>query len=700
MKSSSQKKSLIIVESPTKARTIQKFLGNDFSIHSSYGHIRDLPKTKFGVDVENNFEPQFIISSKFKKTMNLLKNEAKKAGGIILATDEDREGESIAFHLKEALALDERYKRIVFHEITKSAIKEALLSPRKIDIDLVHAQFGRRVLDRIVGYKLSPFLWKKIAKGLSAGRVQSVAVRLVVEREKEIKDFIKQEYWTIEALLEKITDSKPHISEKSQVQNKGSGDGFAAILTKKDGNVLPKLGIKNRKGAENIIEDLKGAKYKVSNIEKKELKRNPPPPFITSSLQQEAWKKLRFPAKKTMFLAQNLYERGFITYHRTDSLNISNLALAGAKELIGKSFGKDYWQFRKFKTKSKTAQEAHEAIRPTYPQNSADKIKKESNLEKNQIKLYELIWRRFIASQMRSAVFDFQKVEIQAKNYIFQSTGQSLKFDGFLKIYPVSFTENELPVLKINEGLFLKKLIPRQHFTQPPPRYTEATLIRALEEKGIGRPSTYAPTISTIQERNYIQKIERGALMPTEIAIIVNNLLVEHFPNIVDINFTAKMEEELDEIARGKIKWQDAIKKFYHPFEKNLNKKGAEISKKEIAQEKTDKICPECGSPIVIKLGRFGKFYACNKFPDCKYSKSLEANQLNIKCPKCKSAEIVEKRTRKGKIFYGCPKYPQCDFATWNKPTGEFCKKCGWVLVKTKREQIKCANPKCADLEK
>jgi len=689
---------LVIVESPTKSNTIQKFIGNDYKVLSSYGHIRDLPKSNFGIDVENNFQPKYVIIPKAKKTIQILKKELEKSEVCFLATDPDREGEAIAWHLIQVLNLNEiknqklktkNYERIVFHEITKPAIESAFKNPRKIDMNLVDAQQARRVLDRIVGYKLSPFLWKKVARGLSAGRVQSVAVRLVCEREKEIENFIPQEYWNIEALLKKIPNSK--------FQNE-----FKALLVKENGEVLDKFAIKTKKETEKIIKDLKGAEYKVESIEKKEVKRSPLSPFITSTLQQTAWQKFHWPAKKTMQLAQQLYEKGFITYHRSDSLNISNLALAAAKDFIIKNYGQNYYQFRKYKTKSKVAQEAHEAIRPTYAENTPEKISQK--LEENQLKLYKLIWQRFIASQMTEARFDSTIVEIEAANpkskiqnpnkYIFRANGQMLKFDGFLKVYPIKYEETELPLLKINEILELIKLIPSQHFTQPPPRYNEATLIKELEKNGIGRPSTYAPILSTIQERNYIEKDEQKRFKPTEIGIIVNDLLVNHFSEIVDINFTAKMEEDLDKIAEGKKAWVPTIKAFYQPFEENLKKKYEEISKKDIAEKETEKICPKCGAPLLIKLGKFGRFYACSRFPQCKYTEPLEENKLKVNCPKCQ-APLLEKRTKKGKIFYACSNWPKCDFALWDKPTGQTCPKCGSLLVETKRKQIKCSNKEC-----
>ena len=671
---------LIIVESPTKAKTLEKFLGKNYKVVASYGHIRDLPKAKLGIDIENNFEPQYVIPTKARKKANELKKFCSSAKDVILATDADREGEAISYHLKEFLKL-KNYQRITFHEITKEAIQQAIKNPRKIDNDLVNSQVARRVLDRIVGYKLSPLLWKKVARGLSAGRVQSVAVRLICEREEEIKKFKPQEYWSIVASLQKE-------NKKTEAE-----ENFEAFLAKKDNKIIPKLGIKEKKEADNIVNDLKKAKFQIESIEKKKVKRNPLPPFTTSTLQQTAGQQLHFPSKKTMFLAQGLYEKGLISYHRTDSLNLSQEALGSAKKFIIKNFGKKYWPgfSRQYKTKSKGAQEAHEAIRPTDVEKTPEKIK----LEKSQAKLYELIWKRFVASQMGQALFDSIKIQIKANNYTFQTNGQTLKFDGWLKVYPLKFKEATLPSLFEKEFLKLLKLTPSQHFTQPPARYNEPTLIKILEEKGIGRPSTYAPIISTVQRRNYVEKNEQRRFQPTEIGIVVNDLLTKHFPQVVDVGFTAEMEKDLDDIAQGKKEWTKIVKEFYTPFEKVLKQKEKELSKQEIAEEKTDKICPKCGSPLIIKLGRFGKFYACTNFPKCRYTESLKDNKLNIKCPKCKKGEITEKRTKKGKIFYGCNRYPKCDFAVWDKPTGEMCPKCGWPLIKNKRGQIKCSDPNC-----
>jgi DNA topoisomerase-1 len=665
---------LVIVESPTKAKTIEKFLGSKFKVLSSYGHVRDLPKNRFGVELENDFQPNYVIPKKANKVIRTIKNESKKSDEVILATDEDREGEAIAWHLSQVLKLSEEdYQRIVFHEITKNAIKEAIESPRKINANLVNAQQARRILDRIVGYKLSPFLWKKIVRGLSAGRVQSVALRLVADREKEIKSFNPQEYWQIKALLEK---------EKKE---------FEAILSRKEGKKIPKLGIKKGEEAKNIIKELEGAQYKIKEIKKKEVKRNPLPPFTTSTLQQESWKRFRMPARFTMRVAQNLYEKGLITYHRTDSLNLSESSLSAAKDIIVKKYGNEYWPGfkRKYKAKGK-AQEAHEAIRPTNPKKEPGKIK----LKQNNAKIYKLIWERFIACQMNQAIFDATQIKIRAKEYTFKSSGQTLKFDGFLKVYPQKFKENELPELRKEDLLNLIEINSSQHFTKPPARFTEASLIKELEKNEIGRPSTYAPIIATIKDRNYVEKDEQRRFKPTEIGLMVNDLLVEHFPEIVNIKFTAEMEENLDKVAQGEKEWTKIIKDFYGPFEENLKKKQKEVAKKKL-EEKTNQKCPKCGSPLVIKLGRFGKFYACSNFPECKFSKPLPPPKIGIKCPKCKKGEVVKRKTRKGKFFFGCSRFPECKFATWNKPTGKNCPKCGKPLVETKNGQVKCSNKEC-----
>ncbi len=671
---------LIIVESPTKAKTLKNFLGANYTVLSSYGHIRDLPKSELGIDVENDFKIKYVIPTKARKNVTLLKKELAKNDYIYLATDPDREGEAISWHLMEALDLKKKnnFKRITFHEITKSAINEALEHPMELNLDLINAQQARRALDRIVGYKLSPFLWKKIAKRLSAGRVQSVAVRLIVQRENEIKAFKPEEYWSIAAILKKQKETAE----------------FEAFLSKIKNKPIPKLGIKTKKESEDILKELKGADYKIIKIEKKETARNPLPPFTTSTLQQEASKKLKFPAKITMRVAQDLYEKGFITYHRTDSLNLSSQSLAMAKSFIIQGFGNNYYPSttRKFKAKGRT-QEAHEAVRPTNVENTPEKLK----LEPRQAKLYKLIWSRFVASQMKAAIFDSLRVEIQAgSNYVFQANGSTLKFDGFLKIYPLKYEEKELPNLNEKEILDLIKLKPEQHFTQPPARYTEAALIKELEANEIGRPSTYAPIISTIQDRNYVQKNEDKRFAPTEIGIMVDELLVNHFPEIVDIKFTAKMEKELDKIAQGEEPWTQVLEKFYKPFSKNLETKYTEVEKKKVEAELTDKNCPKCGKPLAIKFGRFGKFLACTGFPDCRHTEPLESKiiKTGIVCPKCEQGEIIGKKTKKGKLFYGCSKWPDCDFALWDKPTGEKCKSCGSLIVE-KNKKTKCSNKNC-----
>jgi len=716
---------LIIVESPTKAKTISRFLGRDFKVESSFGHIRDLPKNELGVDVEKNFEPKYIIPLKARKNVSFLKKAAKNAQTIILATDEDREGEAIAWHIAQILNLGEiknqkskikNIERIVFHEITQKAVEEALKNPRDIDINLVDAQQARRILDRLVGYELSPFLWKKVARGLSAGRVQSVAVRLICEREEEIKNFIPQEYWTIEAIL-KTLDVQHGTSNVPKIE---------AVLYKINGETIPKPGIKTKSEANKILENLKGAEYLVKNVEKKEIARHPLPPFTTSTLQQAAWNRLHFSAKQTMRVAQQLYEGvelgsegavGLITYMRTDSLNLSRESVIETQKFLKENLGPAYAlaEPRFFKTKTKGAQEAHEAIRPTEPSRTPDSVKE--FLEPRQYKLYDLIWRRFIASQMPEAVFDATSVEIEAApkkirristgqgNYAFQANGLVRKFDGFLKIWLQKTEETILPDLTPGEKLRLLELKPEQRFTEPPARYSEATLVKTLEKMGIGRPSTYAPIISVIQDRRYAEKDENKKFRPTDIGILVNAVLRDHFPQIVDYRFTAKMEEELDEIAEGKIDWQTVIGKFYGPFKKNLLQKGKEVSKKELTEEMSSEICEKCGKPMIVKFGRYGKFLACTGFPECKNTKPLEKPvSTDVKCPKClaspdpakrdKPGEIVIKKTKRGKFFYGCSRWPECDFALWDKPTGKTCPKCGSLLVE-KGKRIKCSNKEC-----
>jgi len=733
---------LVIVESPTKAKTITKFLDSNFAVESSFGHVRDLPVSKMGIDIEHDFEPKYIVPKKAKNNLKKLQNLAKKSDKIILATDEDREGEAIAWHLAEALNIDEkRTDRIVFHEITKPAIQEALEHPRKIDMKLVDAQQARRILDRLVGYELSPFLWKKVAKGLSAGRVQSVAVRLIIEREREIKKFKVEEYWTVTANL----------------QN-GQKLPFLARLNKINDRVIDKLEIKNEKQAKEILADLKDAKYLVTGLEKKQTKKQPPKPFTTSSLQQTANRWLGFSAKQTMMVAQQLYEMGFITYMRTDSLNLADKFLNEAADYLKTNLGEKYSSTRRFKTKAKGAQEAHEAIRPSEVSRSPESVN--GDLNPNQNKLYKLIWQRAVGSQMSEAIIDATAVDISAEAtaYQFRSSGQTIKFDGYLKIYPETNQEIILPELKTKEELELLELKPEQHFTKPPARYSDAGLVKELEKYGIGRPSTYAPTINTVVERNYVERDENKRLAPTAIAFTVIDLLVEHFPKIVDYEFTAKMENDLDTIAEGETRWQPIIKEFYEPFHANLESKYESINKNDIVpEEKSNEICDKCGAPMIIKTGRFGKFLACSAFPECKNIKSLPGTDRNkngqadskeidelkdkykdeicdkcgaamavkvgkfgpflacsaypkcknikninganqstgITCPVCKKGEIVQKRSRRG-LFYACNQYPDCKTAYWGRPTGEKCPDCGGLLIEdAKKGEVKCSNKEC-----
>src|SRR3990167_1481159 len=676
-------KNLVIVESPTKARTISRFLGSDFIVESSYGHVRDLPKSDLGIDVEKNFEPHYIIPLKSRKNVNKLKKETKTVEKIILATDEDREGEAIAWHLLSALNIKDKpadqIERIVFHEITKKAIEEALKNPRGIDIKQVNAQQARRILDRLVGYKLSPFLWKKMYRGLSAGRVQSVAVRIIVKREREIEKFKAQEYWSIVASLLK--------TRTARIENQQHKQQFEANLIKIGDKTLDKFDIANAEDAEKIMKNLDGAKWTIENVEKKAISKNPLPPYMTSTLQQDAFRRLGFSSKQTMMFAQQLYEgvelgkegaTGLITYMRTDSLNLSEDSLQDAASFIKKEAGDRYAlpSPRRFKTTSKGAQEAHEAIRPTDPARAPESIKQ--ILDQRQFRLYDLILRRFIASQMPAAIFDSTAVDIAATTsnrqpvasyYTFRANGQVMKFDGFLKIYPMKFSEAELPELAKDDALECQEIKPLQHFTQPPPRFSEATLVKILEKNGIGRPSTYAPIISTILARKYVERHERRYLKPTEVGFLVNDMLVEHFPEIVDIQFTAKMEEELDEIAEGKMEWQPVIREFYEPFAKHLESKYEEVKKHEVA-ETTDEVCEKCGKPMIVRLGRFGKFLACSGFPECKTTKTLkqEPQTIGMKCPKCVEGDVIMRRTRRGKVFFGCSRYPNCDFASWTNP--------------------------------
>jgi len=679
-------KNLLIVESPAKAKTIEKYLDKDYKVIASFGHIRDLPKSKLGIDIENNFEPQYVIPKKAQKTVNILKKEILSANNLYLATDLDREGEAIAWHIIKASGVDEKkenIKRIIFHEITREAIKEAVDNPRKVDINLVDAQQARRILDRIVGYKLSPILWTKIRKGLSAGRVQSVALKLIIDREREIEVFNSEEYWTIEANLEK--DKKT----------------FKASLLQEKGQ---KIKIENKNHAETILKKIENVFFKVKDIKEKEVKKYPSAPFITSTLQQDAGRKLNFTTKKTMIIAQQLYEginlgllgsTGLITYMRTDSVSLSVKATESIRKYINEKYSSNYLpeNVRVFK-KSKSAQEAHEAIRPTDIFLEPNKIKQ--YLSPDQYKIYNLIWKRTLACQMREARLNQVSVDIKASDYIFRATGLTVIFDGFLSTYEESKAREEkkedsaLPVLRIDETLKLIKIEPIQHFTQPPARYSEASLIKILEEKGIGRPSTYAPTLSTIKERGYIDIVDRK-LLPKEIGFIVNDLLTENFPNIINLDFTAKMEKDFDNIANGNIKWQEIISKFWNPFSRQLEEKKETIERVKIPIQKTNEICPDCSKTMIIKHGKFGDFLACSGWPECKYTKPI-IESLKIKCPNCIEGEIIKKRTKKGRIFYGCSTWPKCKFASWYKPIDTPCKKCGGLMVEKgkKLQCIKC----------
>lgn len=737
---------LVIVESPTKAKTISKFLGKDYTVKSSYGHIRDLPKKEMGIDIEHGFEPKYVIPTQAKTRVSELKKLAQKAREVILATDEDREGEAISWHLAAALGLkDDQIQRIVFHEITKNAIQKALENPRKIDLNLVDAQQARRILDRLVGYELSPFLWKKVRRGLSAGRVQSMALRFIVEREREIEKFKKEEYWTISARL--ANDGREPMVFSANLNEK-NGEKIERSETFKlfaGDYKIKKTVISDEKSAKEISEDLKNAKCKITSITEKEITRTPPAPFTTSTLQQAAISNLGFSAKQTMSIAQKLYEEGFITYMRTDSVNLSLESLVAARKIIEKKFGKNYAleSPRFFKTKAKGAQEAHEAIRPAYPKKTPEELK--NSLEPNQHKLYKLIWNRMIACQMQPAVLNSVSVTIQASGenqYSLKTSGSTVKFDGYLKVYgkKMEAAESILPPLKKGDEPKIVDVLAEQKFTTPPPRYSEATLVKVLEENGIGRPSTYAPTIATVIERKYVAKNEEKRLYPLEIGFLVNDILVAHFPEIVDIKFTATIEEDFDQIAQGAIEWVPVIKEFYNPFHKHLETKHKEV-KKEDFLEKMEHRCPRCGGDLVVKFGRFGKFIACANFPECRYTektaeekkveeensgevcalcgapmivkrgrfgaflgcsnypeckniKKIE-NKLGIKCPKCGQGDIVERKSKKGKSFYGCNRYPDCDFAAWNKPTGEICPRCGSLLAFAAKGKVRCSNKEC-----
>ena len=672
---------LIIVESPTKAKTLSRFLGNDYSVEATTGHIKDLPKSELAVDIEKNFEPKYLLVEKKKDTIKKIEEAGKKAKQIFLATDPDREGEAIAQHVKEILTdhrshISDHPRRIVFHEITKEAVEEAIDHPRDIDKNLVDAQIARRVLDRLVGYKLSPLLWKKIRRGLSAGRVQSVTVRLIVEREREIEAFKSDEYWEIFCQV------------KGKRQEVKDGEFTVQLIKIND----KKAEIKNEENAKSVVSDLEKSGYKVFDVRKREVVKSPYPPFTTSTMTQAGARLFGWSAKRTMSIAQRLYEEGLITYHRTDSVNLAATAVEKAREYIGKTYGANYLpeKPRFFKRTSKLAQEAHEAIRPTNVEITNDKLQITDGKFSNDFeKLYQLIWKRFVACQMAACVFDETIIDIEAsitsevKNihtsevYFLRASGQVLKFDGWRKIIPLTKEEEpELPLVEKDELLDLLKVLSEQKFTQPPPRYNEASLIKTLEALGIGRPSTYAPIITTIQVRNYVEK-EEGKFIPTPIGVAVNDFLVTNFKDIVDYSFTAEMEKELDDIAKGELEWEKMMKVFYAPFDKKLVDVEKNSKRVKIEAEKLGKKCPTCEKEgrvgdkqgeLVIRTGRFGKFISCSLFPECKHTeKYLE--KLGMKCPKCAKGDVIIRNTKTGRKFFGCSRYPDCKWASWKKPS-------------------------------
>jgi len=681
-------RSLVIVESPAKAKTIEKFLGKkNYKVKASIGHIRDLPKSKMGIDIENNYEPEYITIRGKGKIIKELKEEAKKAAKVYLATDPDREGEAISWHLANILSLDENSKcRIEFNEITSKAIKAAIKKPREINKNLVDAQQARRVLDRLVGYSISPLLWRKVRKGLSAGRVQSVATKIICDREMEIQNFKPEEFWTIVATF----------------ASSGNSAEFEASFYGKEND---KVDLKDKEETDFIIESIRKNPFIISDIERKEKNRSPYPPFTTSSLQQEAYNKYGFSTKKTMLLAQQLYEGidlkkegtvGLITYMRTDSTRISEEAQREAREFIIDNFSEKYLgkTNKKTQTKKENAQDAHEAIRPTSVRRTPEDIK--DSLTNDQYKLYKLIWERFLSSQMADSVYISETITIRNGDYIFKAKGIKQEFDGFLKIYSFSsVTEKELPSLKTNEEVLLKDLKAEQHFTQPPPRFTEATLVKEMEENGIGRPSTYAPTISTILSRGYVIK-EGKYLKPTELGFLVNDLLMNHFPEIIDIDFTAELEKKLDKIEMGEANWKEVIDQFYKPFTQLLKKAEKDIEKIDLT-ELTEEKCEKCGKPLAVKHGRFGKFLACSNYPECDFTKSIQ-EKIGIKCPKCNEGEIIIRKSKKGRVFYGCSNFPKCRFTSWHMPLNKICPECISILVLQKKKNkdiIKCSNKEC-----
>ena len=682
---------LVIVESPAKAKTVGRYLGKGYTVRASVGHVRDLLKSQLSVDIENNFAPKYRVPNEKKEVVKEIKKLAQKAEEIYLATDPDREGESISWHLMEAAEIEpERAKRVVFHEITEPAIKEAFGHPRQVNMDLVDAQQARRILDRLVGYSISPLLWEKVRGRLSAGRVQSVALRLIVEREREIENFVPAEYWSIHA------EFKPE----------GLKSTFVAKLAKVDAED-PQL--PNEETVKGIVTDMESAAYSTTKVKRGERRRKPLAPFTTSTLQQEAAIKLGFTAKRTMALAQGLYEgqdvgnggtTGLITYMRTDSTNVSELAQKEARQFIRGKYGADFLppEPPQYKKRSANAQEAHEAIRPTSVMRAPEQVK--PFLEPAMFKLYNLIWQRFVASQMEAAVYDTFQVEVTGKSndheYLLRASHSAVKFAGFLLVYEEAKSEDEeeedvkIPD-EVAEGQRqeLVRLIPEQHFTQPPPRYSEATLVKALEEEGVGRPSTYAPTISTIQQRGYVVR-EDKRLAPTEIGMQVNDLMVKYFSDIVDYKFTARMEEDLDMIANGQAEWTEVIHEFYHPFAEDLKKAQAEMPVTKSEPEKIGRSCPEDGGELVIRYGRYGKFISCSNFPTCRYTEPW-LEKIGVTCPK-DGGDLVEKKTRKGRTFYGCANYPNCDFTSWKRPLRQPCPKCGGLLVYSNKREAQCTN--------
>jgi len=694
-------RALVVVESPTKARTLKKFLDRRYDVVASMGHVKDLPRSRLGVDVANGFAPRYIVIKGKAPILKELKEAAKQASSVYMATDPDREGEAISWHLSDALrAVNPAIKRIEFHEITKEAVQHALARPRDIDLNLVNAQQARRILDRLVGYKLSPLLWRKVRGGLSAGRVQSVAVRLAVDREKEIEAFVPQEYWSIPAQLQKAR--QPFIARLV------GRDGVRYGAPTDEGATV----IRTRDQADAIVASLRGVPFTVGEVRRKDQFRHPSPPFTTSTLQQEANHRLGYSAARTMNVAQQLYEGvdlgaegtvGLITYMRTDSVRVAESAQREAQEYVKKAFGASYLPDapRVYRSR-RSAQDAHEAIRPTSVQRTPDRVK--PYLRSDQFKVYKLIWERFLSSQMASAVMDTLSVDIAAGAYQFRATGSRVKFPGFLAVYrdlPENGEGQEgwLPDLTAGETLEVVALDPQQHFTQPPPRYTEASLVRALEERGIGRPSTYAPTIETIKRRGYVKPINRR-LHPTDLGKLVNDLLVEHFGDVMDYDFTAAMEEELDNVEEGRLDWQKVVGDFWTPFEHDLVAAEQKIVQVETPVVEIGEACRQCGRPLVRKFGRFGEFIACSGYPECRYTRPLG---IGVPCPRCKVGEVVERRSRRGRGFFGCSTYPACTFTSWDRPTDRLCPRCQTSVLgthqTTRRTTLRCLDKACGYTE-